>query len=338
VSTNVPRNSEVQVTFNEAINPSSLNSTNFSITDLSSMNTIPCSTLTLINSNTTIRCVPASLFAYSHNIAVSIRGGSTGIRSAVATERGGWFNPVPNPYTYTFSITDIPELTVLATNFSGTENFAPNGNLQIIFNSHLNFSSLIGNQSDISDDKIILVKQSDINTRIPVTITNPIAGSESSPSTIRITPSTQLDYATQYSVFVFGGYPSGVCRPERDGTNKGGCIIDELISGTSYKGLRFDFAVSSAPGLMVESTVPSDKATGVDRKPNIRVVFNNPINFNTVNGNICLTKGNNQSTDCSGPLSIPLEPFTQIDSKTVSTYPSSNLDFDTTYTIVVTKG
>ncbi|MCX7943090.1 MAG: Ig-like domain-containing protein, partial [Deltaproteobacteria bacterium] len=337
-STNVSRNSEVQVTFNEALNPSSINTTNFSLTDLSSMNVIPCASLSLINSNTTIRCVPAMPFAYSHSIAVSIRGGSNGIRSVIATERGGWFNPVPNPYTYTFSIIDIPELTILATNFSGTENFAPNGNLQIIFNSYVNFSSLIGNPSDISDDRIILVKQSDINTRIPVTITNPIPGGESSPSTVRITPSTQLDYSTYYSVFVFGGYPSGVCRPERDGTNKGGCITSELISGTPYKGLRFDFAVSSAPGLMVESTVPQDHATGIDRKPNIKVVFNNPIKFDSVDGNICLTKGNNQSTDCSGPLVIPLEPFTQIDSKTVSTYPSSNLDFDTTYTIVVTKG
>ncbi len=338
ISTNVARDSEVIVTFNEALNPSSVNTANFSITDLSSMSIITCATLELINSNTTIRCVPASFFAYSHSIAVSIRGGATGIRSAIATERGGWFNPVPNPYTYTFSIIDIPVLTVLATNFSGTENFAPNANLQIIFSSYVNFTDVVGNPADIADDKIILVKQSDINTRIPVTITNPVAGSAGSPSTIRITPTASLDYSTQYSVFVFGGYPSGVCRPERDGTNNGGCIVDEVISGTPYNGLRFDFAVASAPGLMVESVVPQDEATGIDRKPEIRITFNNPIQFGTVSGNICLTKGDNQSTNCSGPLAIPLDPFTQIDSRTVSTYPSGELDFDTTYTIVVTKG
>jgi|GEM_PF-4629015 len=338
ISTNVVRDSEIQVTFNEAIDPSSLDTTNFSITDLSSMSILSCSTLELINADTTIRCIPQNLFEYSHNIAVSIRGGTTGIRSSMATERGGWFNPIPDPYTYTFKIIDIPELTVIATNFSQTENFAINANLQIIFNSYVNFTDIIGDQSDLSDDRIILVKQSDINTRIAVTISNPISGSENSPATIRLTPSQPLDYSTAYSVFVFGGYPDGVCRPERNTTNQGGCIVDVAIAGTPYKGLRFDFTTASAPGLAVDSITPPDKSTGIERMPQIKISFNNSIQFATVNGNICLTKGNTISTDCSGPLAVPIKPFTQIDSKTVSTYPVSDLDFDTTYTIVITKG
>lgn len=338
ISTNVRRDAEIQVTFNEELDPTSVNSTNFSITDVTSMNIISCSTLELINSGKTIRCVPQSLFDYSHTVSVSIRGGSSGIRSLIATSRGGWFNPVPDPYSYTFQIIDIPELTVLATNFSGTENFAPNANLQIIFNSYVNFSDIVGNSSDLSDDRIILVKSNDVNTRIPVLIENPIAGGENSPSTIRLTPLTALEYSTSYSVIVLGGYPDGVCRPERNLFNNGGCIVDTPIDGTNYKGLRFDFAVSSAPGLAVASVMPTENATGVDRRPEIRVTFNNDIQFGTVNGNICLTKGAYVSTDCSGPFAVPLEPFVQIDSKTVSTYPQSDLDYDTTYTIVVTKG
>ena len=338
ISTGVKRDSEITVSFNQALDPASVNSTNFTVTDTSSMNIINCATLTLINSNTTIRCVPQSLFGYSHTISVSIRGGTNGIRSAIATDRGGWFNPVPDPYSYTFKIVDIPELLVLATNFSGSESFAPNANLQIIFNSYVNFNDIVGNPADISDDKIFLVKQADINTRIPITISNPIAGGESSPSTIRITPSSPLDYSTGYSVFVLGDYPSGVCRPERNSTNLGGCITNANIENTPYKGLRFDFAVSSAPGLAVESVIPPDKSTGIDRKPEIRISFNNEIVFGSVAGNICLTKGDNLSTDCSGPLAVQLQAFTQVDSRTVSTYPVNDLDFDTTYTIVVTKG
>lgn len=338
ISTNVARDTEIQILFSEALDPSSVDSITFSITDLSSFSLISCATLEVINSNTTIRCIPQSLFDYSHDIAVSLWGGPAGIRSAIATDRGGWFNPVPNPFTYTFSVIDIPALLVLATNFSGSEDFAPNANLQIIFDSYVNFADVVGDVGNIDDDKIILVKQSDINTRIPVIIENPIVGGESSPSTIRITPTTSLDYGAQYSVFVFGGYPSGVCRPERNSTNKGGCITDTPISGTPYSGLRFDFAVSSAPGLSVVDTIPQDKSTGIDRKPEIRIVFNNPIQFGTVDGNICLTEGDNQSTDCAGPLAVPLEPFTQIDPRTVSTYPQANLNFDTTYTIVITKG
>ncbi|MGC8927238.1 MAG: Ig-like domain-containing protein [Myxococcota bacterium] len=338
ISTNVQREAEVQITFNEALDPASVNTTNFSMTDTTTMNILSCSTLELINSGTTIRCVPQSLFDYSHNISVTLTGGPSGIRSLIATTRGGWFNPVPNPYSYTFRIIDIPELTVLATNFSGSETFAPNANLQIIFNSYVNFSDIVGNSSDISDDRIFLVKASDVNTRIPVLLENPIAGGESSPSTIRITPLSALEYSTSYSVIVMGGYPDGVCRPERNLFNNGGCITDMSIGGTDYKGLRFDFAVSSAPGLAIESVIPADNSTGVDRRPEIRIVFNNDIQFATVDGNICLTKGANISTDCSGPLAIPLQPFAQIDPKTVSTYPLSDLDYDTTYTIVITKG
>jgi hypothetical protein len=339
VSTGVPRATTIAVTFDRAMDTTSFTDATFKACDTTNdvncaINLCPPAQLAFSNGNATVTCTPASTLQYSAVIRVSLYGGSTGLDSAVATARGGWFAPQPDPFTYSFSIENLPQLQVLATNFSGSGTYSINQQLEFIFSDWLNWTAVQG-----PPPRIFLVKVADPATLIGATLGEPIACTTGNACKVTLTPSAPLDYATPYLAVVLGGYPSGVCRPERTATATDGCIPALPIGGTSYSGLGFNFTTESTPGLEVSATAPADGDTGIQLLPTLSVTFNNELNPATVaTTSVCLTQGNNQSTDCSGALAVPINAWAlSPDNRTVTSTPAAPLNYNTWYTIVVTK-
>jgi hypothetical protein len=339
LSTGVPRASTISVTFNQAMDSASFDSTTFNVCDTlndaaCAQNLCPPAQLVFNVAKDTVTCTPAAPMPYSAVIRVSLAGGAAGLKSAAATARGGWFSPNPDPFSYTFTIENIDPLAVLATNFSGSNGFAIFQQLEFIFSDHVELAGIQGPPA-----RVFLTKSID-NSVVASTLEMPAACTAGNPCKLVLRPSAALEYATTYTAIVLGGFPDGVCVPERTAANSDGCIPAIAIAATAWSGLSFSFTTETTPGLQVVSTAPKDGDTGVVLAPTISVQFNNQLEPSSVStSTICLTKGSNASTDCAGPAAVALNAWTiKPDGKTIETTPVAILDFNSAYTIVVTKG
>ncbi|NOZ87859.1 MAG: Ig-like domain-containing protein [Deltaproteobacteria bacterium] len=277
----------------------------------------------LIGTDTTFTITPSAPFVYSHRIRVTLKAA---ISSDRATSFGGTLG---SDYSYTFTVTDLPPLTVLATSPSGGGiNIDVTQNIQIVFDRDFDMGTVTANpgaSGEISNSAYINPGlASDFANALPATYTEPVAGK------LVIDPDSSLEFDTDYTVTL----TTAICEP-KDPASAGGCLT---------KDVNFSFHTSPVPKLRVTATDPGDGAVNISLSPTIKVTFNNDINSFTLNNepggggdgnlpNIFINPG--QTTNFTGAIPTTMIGYDAA-TRTASFQPSAPLAKNTVYTVTVT--
>jgi hypothetical protein len=230
----------------------------------------------------------------------------------------------------------LPPLAVLATNFSGSGSFPVSQQLELVFSDRVDTGILTANPS-----ALFLAKAASPAVPLPSALEFPDECAAELPCKVVLKPAAPLDYSTAYMAVVLGGYPGGVCVPERNSGNSGGCVAELPIPGVAQKGLHFDFTTATPPPFYVVSTSPADGAADVPASTWISVTFSNPVESSSLSEqSICLLDGKTTSVDCGAgnPARIALSDWTlSADLRTATAAPKASLTASHDYTVVVTK-
>ncbi len=176
-------------------------------------------------------------------------------------------------------------------------NVSISSTIDVIFNMPLNQSTLSAATFNVTHGG---------GTPVPGSITFPTA------YTARLTPSADLAYGTTYTVTLTSGIQNQ---------------LGQALAGQSYS---FSTAVDQ-DALTVDDTTPDPDATGVEVSTSVVVLFNQEIDWNTVDNNTFVVKNHETGVQVEGRLNT--------DYKTVVFTPNSpGLGYGTQYDVSITTG
>ncbi len=142
----------------------------------------------------------------------------------------------------------------------------------------------------------------------------PVGGNITFPTayTARLTPTTELGYGTIYTVTLTSGIQNQ---------------LGQALAGQSY-----NFTTALDPdALTVDDTTPDPDATGVNVSTSVVVLFNQSIDWNTVNNTTFIVKVHGTDVPIGGNLNT--------DNQTVIFTPTApGLNYETQYDVTITTG
>ncbi len=324
-SDNIALSSVVKLYFSEAISPSSF-AGNIGLIDTTTGTPIAFN-YQYSPGSTVVTIYPSSL-TYSTTYSILISGGPSGIKSTRATWEQGWL--IPNNVTITFKTLDPPPLTLVAALPSkGAVDIDPSTTIQLIFSNELSPDS-------VTSDNIYLTYDTDTTTKIPATLT--LSGG----TKVTLKPVEKLSYNTLYHVWIKGGV-NGVRAS--DATIEGGFLSQDV---------DYTFTTAKYPPLTVEKIIPHPGKVGFDINGKIYITFSSPIYGKTLTSdssyssdgyepNFFIVKGDvtgysNPETLASQAVTSTIKyPLSATYPRTAVLIPSQQLEYDTVYTVVISR-
>ena len=180
-------NSSVAVTFSEALNASTVTSTNVQLRNTAT-NAVIATTISYTQGSTTVTLTPTAALANATGYTIFVQGGSSGIKdvagNALAANATGTFT------TVSAADTTAPTVTAISPT-SGSNSVAVNAALTVTFSEAMNAST-------ISSSTVYL--QGANNAVIATSISY-----NASTNTATLTPTSSLANSTSYSIVVKGG-------------------------------------------------------------------------------------------------------------------------------------
>ncbi|HVT28291.1 MAG TPA: DUF4082 domain-containing protein, partial [Lacipirellulaceae bacterium] len=189
---NVDVNSDITVKFSEAMDPSSITAGTVKLID--SMNGFVPTVLMYNPITMTATLTPTAPLAYSMTYTIVVTGGAMGVK-----DQSG--NALSDTVTSSFVTSAAPAPDLIPPEVTGispadgTPNVSPNGTITIAFSEGLNAAT-------VNINSVLLLKNA----------TNRVAESvsyDAANHTVTITPTSPLENATSYTVYILGG-ASGV--------------------------------------------------------------------------------------------------------------------------------
>ena len=184
-------NSSVTVTFSEALNSSTVTSTNVQLRNTAT-NAVIATTISYTQGSTTVTLTPTAALANSTGYTIFVQGGSSGIKdvagNALAVNATGTFT------TVSASDTTAPTVTAISPT-SGSNSVAVNAALTVTFSEAMNASTISASTVYLQGANNAVVA-----TTVSYNATTRVA---------TLTPTSSLANSTGYSIVVKGG-SSGV--------------------------------------------------------------------------------------------------------------------------------
>ncbi|MBD2210844.1 Ig-like domain-containing protein [Nostoc linckia FACHB-104] len=246
-ATGVSTSPSITAIFSEAIDSTTINTTNFELRN--STNTLVPATVTYNSSNLTATLTPSAALANSTAYTVRIKGGTTGVKDLAG-------NVLAADYTWSFTtVGDTTPPTVSSTTPSNNATgVSTSPSITAIFSEAINSTTINTTNFELRNSA---------NTLIPATVTY-----NATNRTATLVPSTALVNSTTYTVRIKGGTTG----------------VKDIAGNTLAADYTWSFTtVADTTAPTVTSSTPSNNAFGVSIFTSITVTFSEPINSTTIN-------------------------------------------------------
>jgi hypothetical protein len=189
-SSNVAVNSTMTVTFNEAMNASTINTSTVFLRNAAGA--VVATTVSYNATNRTATLTPASVLANSSTYTIVVQGGASGVKDAAANALAG---TATSSFTTTAAADTTPPTVTAFSPSGGSSNVAVNSAMTVTFNEAMNAST-------ISTSTVFVRNAAGVVAAANVSY-------NASTRTATVTPSAALANSTTYTIVVRGG-ASGV--------------------------------------------------------------------------------------------------------------------------------
>lgn len=244
-ATGVNITSTVSAIFSEAMNASSITTTNV---ELRKGTTLVTATVAYNATTKTVTLTPSSALAYATVYTATVKGGSTGVKDLAG-------NTMLANYTWSFTTVAAPDLTkptvLSVAPVNGTVNVAVSSNVSAVFSESLLASSVNTTTVELRNGTVL----------VPATVSY-----NTTTKTVTLDPVSSLASSVVYTAKIKGG-TSGV----KDLSNNG------MVSDYSWS---FTTADITAP--LVTDVTPEDEAGQVSVSTTVTATFNEAMNAATI--------------------------------------------------------